>query len=470
MLLLCIFKIANASDLIEDIDPNKLVLVHLTNFLPPKIEGQRTMMCGNVLEGPNDTPLIDPTGYASLQTRFSLHFCLNSPVPSFTTPVTAKNPEGVVSWEKRKYAIIIPFLEIASKLVGGNPKDLFCFGPLTLPPSTLFIMPQGEKDSACSEEIGYEGPGSYLRVLETLNVKNLYHFEYVGAKAESGYEDETTWDTWSVNITLGQQSRRCLITDLMPLIQRHTGFFISGEHNLTWLGCLENMFENTLLYIFSPRLVLPLSSTEEGVETFAKQYQEYRFLKRTGRMEYNLEALLSFQNTIFKFLEEQGKVPPKTWELLQRRQAIYRFQERILTIEDCLIRERKSIFISPSFLEVMKKDKDDEEKLSELESKAVPYEDVEMEEKTGPGMLFLNPVQVDRLTRLPIFSTRIMDEDDKKAFRASFISVGNSMLYPESFKVGLLMLAALSLIHQETHPKEVIHALDELLKAHNIVN
>ncbi len=140
----------------NNLSPNKLVLVHRTNYLP--MNGQ--------IKGIKDATK-DEEG--SSQYRSTIHFSLNHPVWG--------HAHG--DWEEMKYAIIAPMAGILSankkeNIVGGQLIDFFIKGNVNLPENTVIVrhnpsIKEGKlKVIDASSEIGFENTKG-IKIVESAN-------------------------------------------------------------------------------------------------------------------------------------------------------------------------------------------------------------------------------------------------------------------------------------------------------------
>lgn len=98
----------------DTLEPKDLVLIHLTNTFP---------------EGGT----IRPTGYYRPEVlRFSLHFAVNG-------PVVEEAQYGVGNWERRRYAILIPFEKVMDRIEQFSPGDTIIMDELELPEGSLIL-------------------------------------------------------------------------------------------------------------------------------------------------------------------------------------------------------------------------------------------------------------------------------------------------------------------------------------------
>lgn len=98
----------------DTLEPKDLVLVHLTDAFP-------------------EDGIIRPTSYYRPEVlRFSLHFSVND-------PVVEEAQYGVGNWERRRYAILIPFDKVMDRIEQFSPGDTIVMDELELPEGSLIL-------------------------------------------------------------------------------------------------------------------------------------------------------------------------------------------------------------------------------------------------------------------------------------------------------------------------------------------
>jgi hypothetical protein len=106
------------------IDPRKLIAVHLTKYFPQ----------GGIIKTTSNFKLLfEDYGVERRTPRGTIHFSLNGTVSAHSGG----------EWSSSKYAILIPLEKIMPKVQVLNPIDTFVFGDLPLPPGTDIICSPG---------------------------------------------------------------------------------------------------------------------------------------------------------------------------------------------------------------------------------------------------------------------------------------------------------------------------------------
>lgn len=142
--VLLIASLAQATP--PQLDPTKLMAVHITNFAPKG---------GVMIPGLGGTKVHDPitreilvSGEDNLRMqaklpwrRITLHWSLGAPLD------TVDLPERRVDWTARKYAVLEPLNYLLDRSLGGRFNDWHTFGPHALSDEAVMFVPKAESDS-----------------------------------------------------------------------------------------------------------------------------------------------------------------------------------------------------------------------------------------------------------------------------------------------------------------------------------
>ncbi len=200
----------------EILEPNDLVVVHLTDTFP---EGG----------------IIHPTAFYRPETlRFTIHTTINSLAPKI-------NIYGW-NWEKRQYGILIPFDKVIGRVLAFNPADSFFLEDLELPEGTIIIKNKdntanlGSSGKAQIVEADFSRPGEKL---------NGFHRAVYEQMIEMGYFPQVVseygvWHSWG---DYGLPDGRTLVGREVweEFCKRNNLEFAKGNpHDSHWTGKLEN--------------------------------------------------------------------------------------------------------------------------------------------------------------------------------------------------------------------------------------
>jgi hypothetical protein len=121
----------------KTLDPNKLICVHMTDYIPKN-------------------GVLEPTGnfnifghrfipYKLKIARQTIHFCFNS--------VVGDHAYG--NWKGKKYAILVPAVKIWNRLINITPNDTFIVGDLILPEGTEILALDNKEIKNLSSNISF---------------------------------------------------------------------------------------------------------------------------------------------------------------------------------------------------------------------------------------------------------------------------------------------------------------------------
>ncbi len=329
-------------DELGDLPIRELALVRMTTFLP--YDGSQRLI-------PKETETY--TGYVPELLRTTLHFTLNGKVVA--------HEDG--SWDHMKSAIILPFDEYQSRIVGGVIADLYIYGPLKISPRAIFVLAKGEKTEGLNGKIEVFDPISesmdqaVQRVLKkngymTLTLQEKFGVVYINGVCESP--------------TLGKKNVSFESPKFWNLFSRtfHRGLHTSSPQGLFGASEFTQMF---FPYLAMARVYRDAEGNEEKLSEAQAEHAEI-----FSHHILDIELFLNLQRAFY----DHESIPVETRELVRSREPHLKYLNRIFHAEKKRIeKEERTSFLLPDLEKIIHAGSlaTIEDVLAQLRSKAVPF-------------------------------------------------------------------------------------------------
>lgn len=255
----------------ERLEMTDLVAIHLTDTFP-------------------ENGILHPTVYYDPKIlRYTIHFTLNSTAQ----PVDSVGAKA--NWQNKKYAIIIPFDKIKTRIEEFNPGDTYVLDDLELPEGSVVIKDMRDEIStsvgkARLVEADYSKPGQMLSGLERATYEQMISM---------GYFPQTKSDS-----ILGWPGDWNDNREILKEFCRRNGFKLGIGHRSHWSSKLDRLC-----------IALEQAANEKDEEAFRGLADEAQrdFLSKLGEVEWRwndqevpqrykhdlIELLRNYQKEVF---------------------------------------------------------------------------------------------------------------------------------------------------------------------------